>query len=433
VAVDDALTRITEAALLRHGDDAPLAVGFSGGGDSTALLHVLAQSPQARHRGLRAVHVDHGLHADSARWAEQCRGFCAALDVPLTVLRVRVERDRGEGTEASARRARYAAFAEALAPGESLLLAHHRDDQAETVLLKLLRGAGPAGLAGMREYRPFARGALWRPWLDVPRAGLREYLARHALPFVDDPANADDAYARSYLRREVLPRLAKHWPQAAQSIAHSAALCAAAADHLDAQADAALACLLDDNGSLQAAGWLALDDAVRALALEHWLRRAALPAPTTAQRCELERQVAGSAADQLPRVAWPGAEVRLWRGRLHAMPPLPAAPAGWRREWHGETLPLPLGHLSLSPNAVLDVPLEVRLREGGERIRPAGEAHTRELRDLFQQRGVAPWLRPFWPLLYRDGALLAIPGLCASADGMELFARLGARPEWRRD
>ncbi|HJT96837.1 MAG TPA: tRNA lysidine(34) synthetase TilS, partial [Rhodanobacteraceae bacterium] len=179
-----------------------VCVGYSGGLDSTVLLHALAASSAARARSLRALHVDHGLHADSAAWADHCRTFAATLAVPLDVVRVAVGTTRGQGLEAAARNARYAAFEAALAPGELVALAHHRDDQTETVLLKLLRGAGPEGLAGMRALRPLGPGHLWRPLLDVPRDALRDYAQMHGLAFLDDPSNADTRHARNFLRAE---------------------------------------------------------------------------------------------------------------------------------------------------------------------------------------------------------------------------------------
>ena len=196
------------AALADHPAN-PLCVAFSGGPDSTALLHALATLP--RERALRAVHVDHGLHPDSVRWAEHARTFCAGLEIPCTVCRVSVDTRAGLGIEGAAREARYAALAGQLQPGELLLTAHHRDDQVETVLLKLLRGAGPEGLGGMRVRRPLGAGELWRPLLDVPRAVLRDYVQAHALACLDDPANADPRLARYVLRHEILPRLAAHW------------------------------------------------------------------------------------------------------------------------------------------------------------------------------------------------------------------------------
>jgi tRNA(Ile)-lysidine synthase len=418
-----------------------LCVAFSGGPDSTALLHALASLPEAHARGLRGLHIDHGLHADSDRWAAHCRDFCAALGVPLAVVRVDVPRDSGLGLEAAAREARYAAFAESLADGESLLLAHHRDDQAETVLLKLLRGAGPEGLGGMRARRVFAAGWLWRPLLGLPRDALLSYVAAHAPACIDDPSNRSPHLARSYLRNDILPRLAVHWPQAPQSIGHAARLSRAAADYVDMQSRAALSTLHESrSASLDAPGWLALHEALRVPVLERWLRLRNLPVPTFAQCAELERQVGTAAADRLPRVNWPGAEVHLWRGRLYAFAPLQQVPARWQALWHGEPLSLPGGAGTLrwvateanDDDATFSAPvLQVRLGETGVRLRPAGDRHTRELRDLFQRAGVPPWRRRRCPLLYdRGGTLLAVADLWRSETGQALFAALGRAPRW---
>ncbi|MCE5232144.1 MAG: tRNA lysidine(34) synthetase TilS [Mizugakiibacter sp.] len=433
--IADALASTLQAALIgRH--PGPLCVAYSGGPDSTALLHALAALPEARARGLRAVHVDHGLHADSARWAAHCRAFAALLQVPLAVIRVEVPLGRGEGLEAAARDARYAAFATELRDGETLVLAQHRDDQAETVLLKLLRGAGPEGLGGMRAERAFARGRLWRPLLALPRAALADYVRAHALACIEDPANADPALARSYLRREILPRLARHWPQAPQAIAHAATLCREAAAHIAHEADAARARLRGaEPATLDAAGWAALSPALRTPVLEGWLHGLGLPAPTRAQAAELLRQVETSAGDRVPRVAWPGVEMRLWRGLLYAMAPLPEVPSDWRARWDGTPLALPArgGVLALEVDAPerLDAPLEVRIGVAGARLKPAGDRHTRALRDLYQQAGIPPWRRTRCPLIYTaDGVLLAVADLWRSDAGAALFERLAARPRW---
>lgn len=410
-----------------------LCVAYSGGPDSTALLHALAQLPAARARGLRALHIDHGLHADSAMWAAQTQAFCATLGMPLEIRRVAVARDAGVGPEAAARHARYAAFAQALQPDEWLLLGHHRDDQVETVLLKLLRGAGPEGLGGMRASRPLGRGQLWRPLLELPRQALREYVQTHRLPCIDDPSNADTAFARNGLRHEILPRLEQHWPQATDSILHSAALCRAAADSLRARWLDALGTLLDpSNGSLDADGWLALDSALREPLLDHWLHARGLPAPSAAQRRQIERQCAARAGQQ-PCVRWRDAELHIWKGRLWARAVRPPIDPHWQAGWQGEPLVLPDGgRLVLEPERRLAEPLSVRLRHGGERIKPAGDRHTRELRDLFQQIALPPWLRASCPLLYADGELIAVADRWQSARGAALFATAGAWPRWTR-
>ncbi|MHB1272647.1 MAG: tRNA lysidine(34) synthetase TilS [Rhodanobacter sp.] len=411
---------------------APLCVAYSGGPDSTALLHALAQLPAARARGLRTLHVDHGLHADSPRWAGHCLRFCAALEVPCQVLQVRVETGNGAGLEAAARHARYAALTAQLKEGEWLLLGHHRDDQAETVLLKLLRGAGPQGLGGMRVLRSIGPGQLWRPLLALSRQQLREYVDANHLACIDDPSNDDTHPARNQLRHEILPRLMRHWPHAVDSILHSAALCQAAADALQVQWLAAFATLHDPaTGSLHAADWLALDRALREPLLDHWLHARGLPAPTTAQRRQIECQC-GARAGQSPCIRWPGVELHIWKGRLWALSPRPAVAMDWHAPWRGEPLALPDGGmLSLTDaNARLPEPLDVRLRRGGERIKPAGDAHTRELRDLFQQGLIPPWQRIACPLLYAGDELVAVADRWISARGIAIFRQTAARPRW---
>lgn len=409
----------------------PLMVAFSGGPDSGALLHALAlQSPRP---DMRAIHVDHGLQAQSGAWAMHCRRICDDLEVPLEVLRVTVDLSRGEGVEAAARRARYEAFAASLRPGERLVVAHHRDDQVETVLLKLLRGAGPEGLSGMRALRPLGAGLLWRPLLDLPREALLEHVANHDLSAVHDPSNDDPRIARGYLRGTILPALLAKWPQASTSIAHSARLCMEAADTLREAWMDALETVRQPEGTLDAAGWLALPPAWRAPLLDHWLHTHGLSAPTTAQRDQLERQARESGAERLPLVSWLDTEVRVWRGRLWAMRRLPAFDAAWTAAWSGEPLRLAGGGVLSLGGARLAHPLEVRYRRGGETLRPDGDRHTRELRDLFQQGAVPPWRRPRMPLLWSGKALVAVGSRWISEAGRRLFADAGGAPVWDED
>jgi tRNA(Ile)-lysidine synthase len=296
----------------------PLAVAFSGGVDSSALLHALAQLPAARERGLRAIHVDHGLHDDSRGWAGHCRDFAARLEVPLQVVAVRVDRTAGTGLEDAARRARHAAFAQSLGNGEFLALAQHRGDQAETVLLKLLRGAGPEGLGAMRALRECGKGHLWRPLLDLPRSALVEYAQAHGLRWIEDPSNAQTHLSRNFLRHEILPRLTQHWPQAEAALAHSATWLRAAADFIDAQANAALASLRGaEPATLDWRSWLALPDALRDPVLRRWLREAGLDEPAHFHVAELERQLL-AANDRWPCVTFDDTQLRRHRQWLHA-------------------------------------------------------------------------------------------------------------------
>ncbi len=418
----------------------PIAVAFSGGLDSTVLLHGLAALVSARARGLRAIHVDHGLQEEASAWAERCARVAQDCDVPLTSLEAHVERDSGFGLEAAARRARHGAIQAAMLPGEILALAHHRDDQAETVLLKLLRGAGPEGMAAMRGLRPFGPGLAWRPLLSLPRGALRAYADHHHLGWIQDPSNMNTLIDRNYLRIDVLPRMRKRWPEADASITQSANWARSAAEYIEEQTMQALARVQGfDPMTMRYREWMALPEALRDPVLRRWLRNIALPEPTQHQVGELVRQLAEASEDKLPCVRWPGAELRRYRELLHARRPLHMTPSGWECTWHGEALELPaaLGILRLadatgeSAPLTLDRAMRVRFRRGGETLRLASQSHHRDLRDLFQEAGVPPWERGRLPLVVdADDSVLAVADLWLSEAGRALFARYSRRLVW---
>jgi tRNA(Ile)-lysidine synthase len=413
-----------------------LVVAFSGGMDSTVLLHALAQIPVARERGLRAIHVDHGLHPDSARWAQHCHAFAAGFGIALTIVKVKVAQPTDSGPEAAARQARHAAYAEQLAATEILALAHHADDQAETILLKLLRGAGPEGLGGMRTLRQCGKGYLWRPLLGLAHEDLAAYAHMHALHWIDDPSNADTHLRRNFLRHEILPRLAQHWPDAPIALAHSAGWARAAADFIAAETQHALTHLRGvDPATLRWQPWLDLPDALRDPVLRLWLRQLDLPEPAHFHVAELERQLREAGEDRLPCISWRGAEIRRYRDMLYAMPPLASVSPDWEAVWDGVALNLPDGGtLTLKDKTACDVrlasSLQVRYRRGGERMKPAGHAHARELRSLLQEAGIPPWLRERIPLVFADDELIAAGDLILGATASELCARHDAHIVW---
>lgn len=413
---------------------APVCVGYSGGLDSSALLHALAASPLARARGLRAWHVHHGLHPQADGWAAHCAEICAGYGLELTVSRVSVARGGGDGPEAAARAARHAAFAAGLGEGEALALAHHRDDQAETVLLRLLRGSGPDGLAAMREWRECGRGRLWRPLLALPRAALEAYAQRHGLRWIDDPSNAEDRYDRNFLRQRVLPLLRERWPQAPAALAQSARLQDAAAGLLE-QGDAlalAQARSLDPH-ALSRSALRALAPARRARVLRRWIGALALP-PLPAQGvARIETELLYARADADAEFAWNGARVRAWRDLLHAAPQRPPLPPDWRADWDGAA-PLALpggGRWRLHGTDRFDAALRAHPRSGGERIALPGRAHRHSLKHALQALGVPPWERERLPLLSAaDGELLAAGDLLYSARLQAWLRERAARLEW---
>ena len=431
-AVDIAIAAIPQAQA-----GACVRIGYSGGLDSSVLLHALA-SHQRRHGGtLRAIHVHHGLHADADAWARHCMDACAALDVPLDTLKVEVPRDSGEGLEAAARNARRAAFASLLQPGDVLALAHHLDDQAETFLLRALRGAGD-GLGAMQPWRRFEAGWLWRPLLHTTRAELLAYAQRHGLRWIDDPSNASEAHDRNVLRQQVMPRLQAHWPHAARSLAASATLQREATTLLEAGDAAALAQVRCVDPTCVSVEPLAdLPRERRARVLRRWIDDCGLP-PLPAQGvARIEHDLLHARTDAMPAFAWHGAIVRRWRGLLWAERAHAALPSGFRQAWDGQaSLHLPDGGMLAFDGArhAMGVPATwiVHARTGGERIILPGRTHSHALKHVLQALGIPPWIRARVPLLsHADGNVLAAGDLVASAAFSGWMHTTGLRLRWR--
>ena len=403
-----------------------VVVGFSGGMDSTVLLHLLANDTAIRREGLRALHVHHGLQAGADAWAGHCDQACMALGVPLTLVRVRVDRDSGLGPEGAARAARHRAFAQALGDGEILALAHHRDDQAETFLLRALRGSGVDGLAAMRHWRRYAGGWLWRPLLAQPRVALHAYARAHGLHWVEDPGNAGSDPDRNFLRHQVLPLLRERWPHAAHSLARSAVLCAEAADLLDAGDALALADARRDRDTLDVEVLQALPRARRARVLRHWVLALQLPPLPGNGVDRIETALLGARADAQASFDWSGARVQRWRNLLHAGRIRAPLPLRWEQDWDGQApLALPTGdRLQLLGTDRFDESIRVHARRGGERIRLPRRSHQHSLKQVLQARGIPPWQRVRMPLLSdREGLLAAGDGIL-SARLQDLLERM---------
>lgn len=416
---------------------AGLLVGFSGGLDSTVLLHLLATGGESRRVALRAIHVHHGLHADADEWAAHCRAACAALGVAIEVVHVQVDPASGLGPEAAARAARHAAFAAALGAEELLVLAHHQDDQAETFLLRALRGSGVEGLAAMRPCRSFHRGHLWRPLLDTPRTALLDYASAHGLRWIEDPSNADERFDRNLLRSRVLPLLRERWPHASAALAQSAHHCGQASGLLLAHDRRLLAQLrLESASALSCDRLRALEPGEQARVLRLWTRELGLPPLPESGLLRVLAEVVTGAPDRQPQYRWRGARLIRWRDRLHAQPASAPVAADWSLDWDGAA-PLPLpggGRLALAGMDRFDAPVRVRPRRGGERIRLPGRAHSSSLKHLLQEADVPPWERGRLPLLFAaDGTLLAVADVLLSDRLQRRFAETSARLVWRRE
>ncbi|WAH65924.1 tRNA lysidine(34) synthetase TilS [Xanthomonas hortorum] len=389
----------------------PVLVAYSGGMDSGVLLHLLAAAPRYRDIGLRAVHVHHGLHADADAWAAHCQRQCDALQIPLQIARVQVERDSGLGLEAAARHARHAAFAETLTPGEWLALAHHRDDQAETFLLRALRASGPDGLAAMRAQRPFAGGMLWRPLLHHARTDLLAYAQAHGLKWIEDPSNADTRYDRNFLRTQLMPMLQQRWPQAAEALARSAHLSADASALLLQEDTALLPTMLTATGALDLQRLRTQPATRRPRLLRAWVSAAHTPPLPAHGITALEQEIDNHAPDRRARFAWQQVEVRRWRQCLYLLRPHAEWPPQWQTRWDGQAaLRLPDGaqlQLHGAPGLRFAQPLLVRARHGGERIVLPQRAHSHRLKHLLQELDLPPWERERLPILWDGDQVLA--------------------------
>ena len=321
-AIDAVLTTL-EAALGRLRPDwreRPLLVAFSGGPDSTALLlavhELLEESGRER---LRAAHVNHGLHKDSGDWAEHCKARASALGVSLACREVAVESD-GRGVEAAARRARYEALAELMEPGECLLTAHHQDDQWETLLLRMLRGTGIAGLAGIRERRRFGRGWLLRPLLEMPRKDLRAWLDHKGATCIEDPSNADTGFDRSFLRNEVLPLLRGRWPGGGSTAGRMARLAGETRELLRTLAEQDGRGIARDD-YIECEGLLKLSPPRRANLMRERLAVLGIAAPSEARLNAALDMLLNAAADRRPEARWGGVRLTRRRGRIYISPP----------------------------------------------------------------------------------------------------------------
>ncbi|SFP87771.1 tRNA(Ile)-lysidine synthase [Geopseudomonas sagittaria] len=392
-------------------------VAFSGGLDSTVLLHLLARLRQRQALPpISVIHVHHGLQAAADAWVEHCRAQCAVLNVPLLVRHVQVA--AGASVERAAREARYAVFAELLGEGEVLLAAQHQDDQAETLLLRLLRGAGARGLAAMPASRPLAAGWLLRPLLGMSRAELERWARAQGLQWIEDPSNDDMTLARNFLRHEILPRLTQCWPAASAVLARDAEQMAEADGllgelaALDLQAAAAHALpKWLELPSLRLAPLLALSEARQRNALREWLRPLTLPPER--EHWAGWRDLRDAAVDAAPRWRLGGGELRRAGGRLWWLSgDWLQAPTETVVDWPEPLQPLALpgnGRVRLA-GALPGGRLQIRYRQGGEVLDLAGRGH-RDLKRLLQECALPAFVRGRLPLLYAGEALVAVANL----------------------
>jgi len=397
-----------------------LWVAVSGGLDSSFLLAAAATWYRSRRPAvpLQAVHVHHGLHSAADDWEQYCRSLCDHLGIPLTVRRVSVA-PAGEGLEMAARDARYSVFRDCIGTGDSLLLAHHADDQAETVLYRLLRGSGVRGLAGMPAVRPLGRGRLARPLLELTRARILVLAQQWGIEGCQDPSNLDTGFDRNFLRHEIMPRLRSRWPGADTAFARAAGHCAEAEALLEERArEDLLASAGNIESALDLASLTALSIPRRHNLVRFWIRGQGQHPPGEQLLQAGLKDLIGAGEDRQPCLRWSGGELRRYRGRLYFLPPDRPVGRPDSRDWPLDR-PLEWGGGELRAESCegdgMRVPggvLHVTGRRGGEKLFDDGvEPLHRSLKKWLQEQGVPPWERDRLPLLWLGGELVGIADL----------------------
>ncbi len=442
--------------LSQFGEQQHYCVAYSGGIDSQVLLHALVKgaglSKMVNGRPdtfIRAIHIHHGLQSHADGWAEFSAAQAKALNVPLHIQHVNAKAAKGQSPEAAAREARYAAFSTLLNESEILLTAHNQNDQAETVLLQLLRGAGVKGLSAMPSQTEFSKGLLIRPLLQVSRADITKYAIENKLSWIEDPSNENTQFDRNFLRQKVFPLLSERWPSCTQTLARSAQHCAEASSLIDEVAEQDLGGKVSDlclthslKGGPQGAdpsNSAVVNNRLREIhrsplsisilahlsqarareVLRYWLAEQGIALPSTVQLEVLFKDLIEAAEDKNPLVQWPGVELRRFKGAIYAMQPLEPFDSTQELNWDGQSslvLPGTLGILKPDDPRLLPIQsalskassIKICFRQGGEKMRLPGRQGTHELKKLFQEWQVLPWLRDRIPLIYIDEELSLI-------------------------
>ena len=384
-------------------------VAYSGGPDSSALLLALASLRPQLPMQLAAVHVEHGVHADAGLWAEHCARACQRLDLPFRHLPPPASPLPKDSPEAQLRRWRYDAMKTLLEAGDVVCTAHHREDQAETLLLNLMRGSGPAGLAAMPHARPLGRGQLLRPLLNFSRASLHHWLEQQGATYLQDPSNLRTDADRNYLRHEILPRLRARWPATDRALAQSAAHCASSEKLLQQDMLQLLGQQTPAPGILKVPS-ASLDQDRLLLLLRSWLRSLhAAPAPRR-QLLSLCAQLATRGDDDRIAMHWAGHELLHHRGLLW-FDPAKAEPVPAQAPWDGRptaALTASHGRMELIGAERLKAPLSLGPRQAGDRFQRLADGPHMQLKDWFRERGLPPWQRDGLPVLRSGKRILAV-------------------------
>lgn len=372
-------------------------MAFSGGMDSTALLHMLAQNPEIKQR-LQAIHINHQINPDAVQWAQNCQDFCDELGVPLITATV----DLPDHSENSCRQARLKVYQQQLSPGDCLITAHHQNDQVETLLFRLLRGTGLNGLTGMQQLSSFEHYSLFKPLLNTSKQTLIDYIKQHNLTYIDDPSNQNSQYRRNHIRNEILPMLAEHNPNVINNLSTTR-------ENLERSQQLLSKLIGHVNPMVVDPQSTANELSTR---LYHWLTNLKIRPPSHARLDQYASDCIEASNDRVPELQFERCQLCHWQNKIYAVKtPLPEPQA-----MHDVLLttdnPLKLvgnnGEIELSSNHSLAQNISIKYGQNHERVLMAENRPHQSCKNLFQQLQVPPWQRPLLPFVYFDGQLMAI-------------------------
>jgi tRNA(Ile)-lysidine synthase len=399
-------------------------VGFSGGADSTALIYAFNELKTFLKAKIKAIHFNHGLHQDADQWQQECQEVCDSLGIDLRIKRLSIDGSSGKGIEAEARHLRYSYLETSLIQGDCFVTGHHQEDQAETLLLNLARGSGVDGLAGMPESRSLGQARLIRPLLTFSMSSFRSYLENQNISWIEDSSNQDQTYDRNFLRQTIIPLLSDRWNGISEKMALSAGHCRQASAVISTFCSEKLADHLVHDQVFKLNG-LNPEDPVFAMLLRQWFRFNRAPSMPLRQIEQLSTQITHASDQSNISICWQGWTVHYYRGAMwlqledSIVHSLSLTWSSCEAIDLGEVL----GNFGFDPEPVKSLPdLELKSRQGGEKILESNSEHRRELKDLFQKAGVPPWLRESVPLLFSSGELVAVGDMFVSktlADWMQ--------------
>ncbi len=419
-----------------------LAVALSGGIDSVVLLHLLVTLSKQMQFTLSAVHINHGISSNAVRWSKFCRDLCHAYDIPITVTQLNIRKESGVSLEAAARYGRYQVFNHLTS--DYVILAQHLDDQAETLLLQLLRGAGTKGLGAMpilRKQTSDVAPQILRPLLDVSRSKIEEYAKQNTLNWINDESNDNTVFDRNFLRHEILPLLGKRYPAYQKTLSRSSHHLAEASDLLNELAEIdSKDCII--SGKLQVNKLRLLSIPRAKNLLRFTLSQQGATLPSTTKLDDMLHQLLSSRIDAQLHIPFGNTEVRCYQGSMYVLPRKPPPKTEWQITWQGEKL-LKLDNsnsfinfshsknMGINFQKLVENPVTIRQRLGGERFCPDCKRPRRSLKNLLQEASIPPWDRKILPLLFSGDQLVWVPGIGVECTFQVRQEESGLVPIWQ--